>query len=119
MYVSSLLILSENIWHKDLLMRYSMRLKLNLFAVWMVFSWLRVYMEVTPLFFLDVFTLVWFTPSFVFDMFFQGVCVGVCVLKWFRISQLFFSQCVNVLRFLCVCVCVCEWFEIYWYCFFY
>ena len=60
-----------------------------MFTVWMVFSWLWVFMEVTPPFFLKWVYLGLLYPSFAFDIWYI-VCVCVCM-------------CVCV----CVCVCVC------------
>ena len=73
------------------------------FAVWMVFSWLWVYSEVTPLFFSECAYLN--LLSLIFDMF-----LSLCVLEWFRIS-LTVILCVSWDSF---CVSVVVWFEIYW-----
>ena len=61
----------------------------------MVFSWLWVYMEVTPLFFLECVYLSLFYPSFAFDIWYvlffsvrARACVCVCVLEWFRIRHI-------------------------------
>ena len=93
----------EHIWHKALV-----------FAVWMVFSWLWVYMDVTILNFLEYIYLSLLKPSFAFDIGYVVcvcVCVCVCVLEWFRISLTIIFLCVYMnMRleiFVWVCVCVC------------
>ena len=59
------------------------KMKSPVFRVYMIFSWLRVYMQVIPQFFLEsVFTLAYFSPRWflIFDMVFSlGMCVCVCV----------------------------------------
>ena len=81
------------------------------FAVWMVFSWLWVYMEVSSLFFFKYVYLNLLLP-FIGLWLLICVCVYVCVLEWFRV----FSLCVwvSVLSFLVGFVYVVVWFEIYW-----
>ena len=95
-YVSSLLLSSENIYGTSLCEWVTQR-DLNS-LVWMVFSWLWVYLEVTFFFFFCVSTLVisllialWYFICFCH--FTSGSCV--CLLEWFQISLSYFSLCVS------------------------
>ena len=53
----------EHIWHKALLMVYSMRLELTHVAVWIIFSWLWVYIEIFLFFLRGCFDILLWTPS--------------------------------------------------------
>ena len=75
-----------------------MNLNSLVFVVWMIFSCLLVYMEVTLLFFLECVSLSLLYPSRAFDIWFVVcVCMCVCVV----------CVCVCVRAHACVCVCVC------------
>ena len=89
----------EHMWHKAILMGYSMRLELTLVSSINDPCLVRlVYIGVLVPLFWSVFTLVCFTRLWYFYSF-VCVCVYVCVLEleWFWVS----------LTALCVCVCVC------------
>ena len=105
----------EHIWHKALLMEYSMRLELTgVCPFQLVMGLYRSH----PLFFFECVYLSLLYPSLIFDMF-LSLCVCVCVCMPGVVldftDNYFSSVCV------CVCVCVClgdfscvyVWFEIY------
>ena len=97
----------EHIWHKALLMGYSMRLELTRVCILYDFQ-LVMDLYGGYSFFLECVHVSLLYPHWylIFDK-----CVCVCVLEWFLISiTVIFSLC--VLRF-CVRVSVVEWFEIY------
>ena len=117
MYLSSLLLLSENTWLKVIWMGYSLRLELK--CVWIVFSFVWIYIKVTPPFLPSVSILFCFTPSWslIFDVLvfvvLPWVVVCVCVLKWFWIPLTVTFLYIYI--YMCVCVCVCIYIYIYIY----
>ena len=100
----------EHVWHKALLMWYSMRLELTRVCILNDFQLvIGFFYEGRSFLLLECISLNLLNPSFTFDICTVCVCVCVCVLEWFRISLIvivIFSLCV------CVCVCVLEWFRI-------
>ena len=96
----------EHVWHKALLMEYSMRLEFARVCS-LVFSWLW-FIWMSLLLILECVHLSLLYPSFAFDTFFHCVCVCVCVwLSSFGFHSQLFLLCV------CECVfwdfCVCVW----------
>ena len=97
----------ERIWHKVLLMGYSMRLEITCVCSLNGFQLAKGLHGGHSSLFLRVFTLACFTPhwAWIFDMFFSlCVCVCVCVYwSGFRFHLvIFFSVWVCALRFFCV-----------------
>ena len=104
----------ENIWHKALLMGYSIRLEITLVCSLNVFQLVMGLCKGHSLFFLEYVYRSLLYPSLIFDIF-LSLCV--CVLEWFCISLIvIFLLCVCVsvcvLGIFCVCLCVVVWFEI-------
>ena len=113
----------EHVWHKALLMGFSMRLKLTLVSSINDFWLVRlVYIGVVVRFSWSVFTLVCFTRLiwYVYSCVCVCVCVGVGVffLKIYPYS--FFGPTTTIYIYIyiyihicvCVCVCVCVWTKV-------
>ena len=99
----------EHVWHKALLMGYSMRLELMTVCSLNCFHFGMGFYGGHSSFSLSVFTLVCFTPHLllIFDMLSVCLCVCIGVISDYTTSY-FFSVYVwmCVLRFFSLCVCV-------------
>ena len=100
-YFQLVAFVKEHIWHKALLMGYSMRLELTRVCSLNYFQLLMSLYRSHPLFFLECVYLSLLYPSFIFDMFLSlcvCVCVCVCVGVVLDFTNSYFSS---------VCVCEC------------
>ena len=110
MYVSSFVAyVRENIYHKALLMGYSVRLELTGICSLNDFQLVRGLYRGPPLFFLECDLPLSGLP--LIDIWcFLSLCVCVCVGVVLDFTHSYFSSVwVCVLEILCVYVCVCVW----------
>ena len=73
------------------------------------FSWLWVYMELSPLFFFECVCLYLLYPSLVFGIWYVLLLCVCIAIVWISLTVIFLCVCVCVcecvLRYLCVCMC--------------
>ena len=81
-----------HLWHKVMLMGYSVRLELTRVCSLNGFQLVMGFMNTGPSFFLECVSFSLLYPTFTFDIWYV-VCV--CLLEWFRISLIvIFSLCI-------------------------